>query len=419
MASSSPDWTELAEHNERLAAPSDSRPGAAVPGGAGGPGGTPARVRAMARAGWRPGSRRATVAATGSLALAGAALAGLATGPAQASPHAVPAAASWKIVKTVHGSDAPAFTAVTASGPSSAWAFEAASFGSAKPTAWRLAGSSWTSVPFPGRSGQQVVAAGSSAAANVWAIMSNGTRSHAVRWNGSSWSAAGAIAADVDDVVVVSSHNVWAFGSPFIPGHTGAWHFNGHSWKHVVSGHGLSGGSALSAHSIWAFGAASVAHWDGHAWSRTSVASLLPASTTLSHSFLTGIYAKSSASVWAIGTGGRQDEGGPAVVLHFNGTHWSRVALDSSASTPGLAQVIPDGSGGLWIPVPSTDGIPFKMLRYSGGHLRAVTVPRSGRRLNVTAVAAMPGTARALGAGATHKKNELGTRQAAVILEFR
>jgi hypothetical protein len=412
MASSSPDWTELAEHNERLVAPQDARPGAIAPAGPR----APKRPGARAREGWRLRGRRATAtAAAASLTLA----AGIAAGPALASPHPVPAAASWKIVKTVHASGEPAFTAVTASGAGSAWAFEAPSAGSGKPSAWQLSGSSWTRVSFPGHSGEQVSAAGSSAAGDVWAITSNGTRSRALHWNGSSWAATGSISDDIDDVVVVSSHNVWAFGSPFIPGRPGTWHYNGHNWKHLASGHGLSGGSALSAHSIWAFGGKSVAHWNGHAWSRTSVASLLPANGLLQHSFLTGIYAASSKNVWAVGTGGRQDEGGPAVVLHFNGTVWSRAARDRSAGTPGLAQVIPDGSGGLWIPVPSTGGIPFKMLRFSAGHLRTVTMPISGTKLNVTAVAAVPHTSRALGAGATHKKNQLGTGQSAVILEFR
>jgi hypothetical protein len=416
MASSGPDWIQLAERNERLVAPADARPVATAPAGAG----AQDRPGATARTPWRLRGRRTAAAAAASLALAGTALAsaGIAAGSAQASQHAVPAAASWKIVKTVHGSGAPSFTAITASSASSAWAFEAPLAGTAKPAAWRLSGSSWTQVSFPGRSGQPVVAAGSSSAGDVWAITSNGSHSRALWWNGSSWAAAGVISASIDDVVVLGSRNVWAFGEPFFPGHAGTWHYNGHRWKHLASGHGLSGGSALSAHSIWAFGSTSVARWNGHGWSRTSVASLLPANTLLSHSSLTGIYAQSSKSVWAVGTGGRQDEGGPAVVLHFNGTRWSRVALDSGSSTPGLAQVVPDGSGGLWIPVPSTNGIPFKMLRYSGGHLKSVAMPVSGTKLNVTAVAAIPHAARALGVGATHKKNQLGKGQSAVILEY-
>jgi hypothetical protein len=412
MASGGPDWTLLAEHNERLAAPADSPPASAPAGPAG-----PRRAPARPRAGWRPRSRRATAAAA--LALGGTALAatGLAAGAAQASQPAAPAAPAWKIVKTVHGSGGPAFTAVTATGRSAAWAFESPDAGSAAPTAWRLSGASWTRVSFPGHSGQPVVAAGSSSAGNVWAITSNGRRSHALRWNGSSWTAAGSIRAAVDDVVALSPHNVWAFSAPFFPGHAGTWHFTGHSWRHLASGHGLLAGSALSAHSIWAAGGTSVAHWNGHTWSRTSVASLLPPATALSRSSLTGIFAQSRKSVWAVGTGGREDEGGPAVLLHFNGTRWRRAAL-ASVSTPALAQVIPDGSGGLWIPVPSTDGIPFRMLHYFAGHLRIATMPVPGTRLNVTAVAAIPHTRHALAAGVTHKKNDLGTGRSAVILEF-
>jgi hypothetical protein len=71
---------------------------------------------------------------------------------------------------------------------------------------------------------------------------------------------------------------VWVFGQPYFPGAgLGAWHYNGHTWSRVASGHGLQGGSALGADDIWAFDGADVAHWNGSIWSRTSVAHLLPA----------------------------------------------------------------------------------------------------------------------------------------------
>jgi len=41
---------------------------------------------------------------------------------------------------------------------------------------------------------------------------------------------------------------------------------------------------------------------------------------------LAGIFAQSADSVYAIGNGGRQDEGGPLVILHWNGHQWSKVA---------------------------------------------------------------------------------------------
>ena len=346
------------------------------------------------------------------LALTGHAL----TGHAPAGP-AAPAAAGWKIVKTVHGRGGAVFTAVTAPGARDAWAFEAGAVTS-RPAAFHLSGTTWRQVAFPGQPGEVVQAAGSSSAANVWAITLSlkGSKSRALRWNGSHWSATGSLPVNIDDVAVISRSDVWAFGSPFLPGNAGAWHFNGHRWQRQAAGHGLSAGSALSAHSVWAIDGKSVAHWNGSHWSRTSVAGLLPPASQLSSPRLTAILARSASNVWAIGSGGREDEGGPVVVLHFNGHRWSRSAIDRSAGEPGLGQVAPDGAAGLWIPVPSVDGIPFRMLRFAGGHLRAVTMPVSGHKLDVLAVAAGGGTA--FSAGLTHSKDDLAARMAGVVLEF-
>ena len=51
---------------------------------------------------------------------------------------------------------------------------------------------------------------------------------------------------------------------PFAPGGgLGSWHYNGHAWSSVASGHGLEGGSGLSARDVWAFAGTKVAHWNG------------------------------------------------------------------------------------------------------------------------------------------------------------
>ena len=358
--------------------------------------------------------RRTPVAAA---AVAAAAACALAVPVSASATQAQPAAAaSWKVIKYVHGGGGPQFTAITATSKSSAWAFEAFAASSAKPVAWQLSGSTWSKVSFPGRHGEQVAVAGSSSASNVWAITVAGSRSRALRWNGSAWASTGSLRTDADSVAVISRSDVWVFGAPDVPSHAGAWHYNGHTWSRVASGHGLTAGSALGHRSVWAVGGKSVAHWNGHAWARTSVASLLPANTTLSRSSLVSIYARSSRNVWAVGTGGRQDEGGPTVLLHYNGHVWSHVATALSGNP---AQVAPDGSGGLWIPVPSQDGIPFQMLRYSHGHLLPATLPVSGRRLDVLAVAAIPHTNETFGAGFRHRTDNLGLGNIAAILEYK
>lgn len=373
----------------------------------------------------RPGAgarrRAAAAAAAAGLAVASWALAAVPAGAAvrhQGAAIRPAAAASWKIAKTVHGSQAPEFTAVTAASKSAAWAFEAPSLGSSAPTAWRLSGSAWKKVAFPGKSQEQVAAAASVSASDVWAVTSNFTRSRVLWWNGHRWAVRGTIHDGLDDVVALRTRDVWVFGSTIFPGQAGAWHYNGHSWQKVASGSGLSGGSPLSAGSIWAFGGKNVAHWNGHSWSKTSVASLLPPSGSLSNPRVTGIFARSAKNVWAVGTGGRQDEGGPVVVLHYNGHRWSRAAIDSGAADPQPNAVAPDGPNDLWIPIPGFDGRASSMLRYAGGHLRAVGLPIAGSGMVVLDVAGMPGSSRALGGGASYRRGQPGVDQSALLLEY-
>jgi len=182
-----------------------------------------------------------------------------------------------------------------------------------------------------------------------------------------------------------------------------------------LTGKGLEGASALSARSIWGFGGTDVAHWNGRAWTKTSVARLLPKNTRLSHSFVAGIYAASANSVYAAASGGRQDEGGPLVVLHFNGSRWSRVAQDTSVGGP--AAVIPDGHGGLWIPVDT--GVPpsGSMLHFFHGHIANVPLPFSPAHIALFGAAIGKRTTAALTVGFTRKSFSARTTTA-VILRF-
>jgi hypothetical protein len=328
-------------------------------------------------------------------------------GRVSAGPARPAATPSWKVVKTVRGSGNLAFTAVTATSRHSAWAFEATS---SKPVAWRLSGSRWTRASFPGMVGETVVSVASTSADDVWAA-SNGTRSRVLSWNGRTWAVTGSFPVGLGDVVPLSRRDAWVFGSGR------AWRYNGHHWSRVRSGNGLSYGSALSPGSIWAIGVTDVAHWNGRTWSRTSVARLLPTCREhLCSPSLSSIYAQSPTSVWAVGTGNRQDIQGPTVLLHFNGHRWRRAALNDTAGNPG--QVIPDGTAGLWISNYWYEA-GSRMLHYSAGHLRLLPLPAiSGRTLQVQAMAAVPGVPRAIGVGTTFPTKG-GAYQTAVILAYR
>jgi hypothetical protein len=426
MASRTPDWSALASENERFLA--DSGAGAerlvtapagqvaAGPAAAGHGSGGP-RPAAGARA-LAAGPRRSRWWVRG--AAAGAAAAVAITGAAAASAAAVPPLA-WHLVKQVRQGDNGEFTAIAAVGTGGGWAFSGA--GIAAPTAFRRSGATWAPAPFPGHRDERVLAAQATSAANVWAFTTNGTKSRALRWNGSSWSVAGSFPREIAGATVISSTNVWVFGDQFqLGGNLGTWHYNGRAWTHLPGLGGLSGGSALSAASIWAFGGTRVAHFNGRAWTSTSVASLLPARNPagLNDPAVMAIYAQSATSVWAVGNGNTEDDGGPLVVLHFNGHAWSRVATSNAGGGEVYGQIAPDGRGGLWIPVPSAEGEGAShLLRYAGGRLTAAALPVAASKITVLSVAWVPGTFQALAGGVTHAANNFGASQVSVILQFK
>jgi hypothetical protein len=344
------------------------------------------------------------------LALAGAGVAEGATAPGAA-------AASWHIVKQVNSGVFGGFTAVTAAGKTGGWAFD----GYSKPTAWQRSGSTWRQVAFPGQGNEQVVTAKATSATDVWAFTANGTRSRALRWNGRQWIVVKTFGQQVGGAVVLSADDVWAFfQQPFGSGHgLAAWYYNGRAWSQVTSGDGLEGGSGLSADDIWAFAGTDVARWNGRTWSRTSVAGLLPAKFQLNDPAVVGIDAQSPSSVYAIGSGNAEDEGGPLVILHYNGHTWARVAEGNwGIGTSPIQQVSSDGHGGLWIPMPGFDGQLSYLLHYSGGHVTEAALPASAHKIDVQDVALIPGTAELLGGGFTHAYNNPDADVRGVVLAY-
>lgn len=336
-----------------------------------------------------------TSAAAGTLALA-------ATAPASQAGARVTAA--WHVSLQVPGSSQFGFTSVTATSGRSAWAFDAIEGKS--PTAYQLSGSAWKRKAFPDRTNDIVTSASASSARNVWAFTFKG---QVLRFNGTKWSRVKKFSKPIMSGLAISRTDVWVFGSPG----TGTWHFNGHSWRMSRSGKGLQGASALSATSIWAYGHTSVAHWNGRTWTKTSLASLLPKNTQLSHSFLAGIYAASPKSVYVVGSGGRQDEGGPFVLLHFNGSAWRKAGEVENLGNP--VAVIPDGRGGLWIPVGTGSPPEASMEHLSHGTLSGVRLPIAPAKLALSGAAIGKNTTKALTVGVIRRS---GGRLTGIILRF-
>jgi hypothetical protein len=223
----------------------------------------------------------------------------------------------------------------------------------------------WSVVPTPNAStaGNVLVGVDARGPNDVWAV---GHADHApsqpfqrplaARWNGTSWSAVGTPALTGDawfrGVDGSSSGNVWAVGMRAVPaggGSVGAapltelW--NGSSWSvrpaptpPNATGASLEGVKTFSATSAWAVGnhtASSapfartlIQRWNGTSWS------VVPSpNPDASVNLLADVDGAAPDDVWAVGNVGQDGYGSTVagVVLHWNGSAWSRVAVPGAA----------------------------------------------------------------------------------------
>jgi hypothetical protein len=313
-------------------------------------------------------------------------------------------APKWHVVKSVP-SGAGQFTAVVATGKTTGWAFGGQFASATGPTAWQLKGGRWTQAAFPGRLAETVVAAGASSPSDVWAFTQAGPGSRALHYNGRAWSVAKTFSARIGGASVAGKDDVWAFGANlFGTKALGAWYFNGRTWRLAAAG--LQGGSALSPADVWAFSGTKVDHFNGSRWAATQLSSLLPARTLLNGPAITGIIALSPRNVYAIGNGGAEDEGGPTVVLHYNGGKWAKAATGSfgfgTTAGGGAQQASSDGGTGLWLPMPGAGGQKSYMVHYAAGRLAPAPLPGNSRGTALGSVSRVPGTRDQLAGGETY-----------------
>ena len=221
-------------------------------------------------------------------------------------------------------------------------------------------GSAWSIVSSPNPyTTQDLYGVAAVSSSDIWAVgegfsYSSGYTTLTEHWNGTAWSevsSPGYVA--LRGVTVVASNNVWAVGGSQIL------HWNGTSWSLVSSpqppngdGYQLDAVAAVSASNIWAVGYEEIAagcgyvydplieHWDGSSWK------LAPgANPNAGTTFLNGVTAISSTSVWAVGI-----TLGQSFVEKWNGTQWARVSSPNPSATQDSLQAataIP-ATGDVW-----------------------------------------------------------------------
>ncbi|HZC52019.1 MAG TPA: hypothetical protein VE441_05940 [Mycobacterium sp.] len=289
-----------------------------------------------------------------------------------------------------------------------------------RPSGWHWDGASWVETPISASPRVGVVDVLSLAPHNAFGVGSWLDRDglhHALitHWNGEAWARMSRphIGSGCDftswlsAVGGTSGRDVWAVG------HSGdcnskslILHWNGTRWRHLTSPYGhycIYGACTLRAVSAdrvddaWAVGGALVAHWNGRSWQR---APLPEPRRDTNLFFLTGVTALSPRNVWAVGRVYVQRR--PNVlhdlILHWNGTQWSRV----HSPEPGpmwneLADVDAVSARDVWAVGTYHDATKTPkhrslIIHWNGTAWSRVASPQPGRASDVISVSALSGS---------------------------
>jgi hypothetical protein len=254
---------------------------------------------------------------------------------------------------------------------------------------------------------------------DIWAVgcsgSCNGPDSLILHWNGTTWSKVaspdpGPGLDELTGVSVVSASDVWAVGYDCDKANCDAegnvWstlilHWNGTKWSTVASPdpsattNQLFGVTAVSADDVWAAGAETpnpatlksatlILHWNGTKWSRVSSPNVSGASNTIY-----GVDANSATSAWAVGnecdffacpypgvTTG-------TLILHWNGKTWSKVSSPSPGEENnvlfGVSAVTSDDA---WAVGDTSGGNGSLVMHWNGTKWSRVASPDPGSQFN-------------------------------------
>jgi hypothetical protein len=344
--------------------------------------------------------------AAGVTVLVSAGLASVANlGMAPAANAATRSASStdWHVVDTITSSVShPAFlTATVSTGKTSGYVFGGA-VRSSYPVAYERTGTTtWKEVPFPGESGERVGVTGATSPEDVWAfsVLANGGSRVFELVNGK-WTVVKTFSLPIASATVLSSKDVWVFGTADDSGvaRLGVYHYDGHTWTQVSSV--LGEGYAVSEQDVWASTGISAENYNGHKWTATSLASLLPKDKNVK--LVDGVIALSAMNVYVLATdftGGK--ETAALYVLHYDGHQWSKVARNNGWGTVSIS---PDGKGGFYFTAfQAFEGAAgnLALLHYYDGKLSVVPPFTSDSATQVLRVSHIPGTTQQLVTGFT------------------
>jgi len=337
------------------------------------------------------------------------------TGAASAAPSA---AATWTVVPSKAVGSGSALSGVDALSATDAWAV-GGSGSTGLVERWN--GTSWATFPSPNLADPSnpsnfalLSAVDATSASNAVAVGTANGSAVALRFNGTSWSTTtvpSAAANKLNDVQAFSATDAWAVGrsAPTFNGLTLARHWNGSSWAQAPTpspgtrDNVLLAVSGTSSTDVWAVGwyrdlpygnrtqHSLVLHWNGSAWSRVASPDVGDAQTVLKD-----VVALSPTNAWAVGYTTSFGGGASAVALHWNGASWSVASAPALGTLDTVAAL---SATDIW--ASGTDGTgAIQLANWRGAGWTSAPAPAAGGTgtPSLTGMAAVaPGTVWAVG----------------------
>lgn len=336
------------------------------------------------------------------VALAGAGVVGVSASAVAAEPAQAPAAkaasSGWRMYKTLPSSGT--FWNTAASSWGNAWAVGTGRT-SGTPLAWRWNGHKWAQVAMP--SGTTGLSEVSTSGVHNTLFLSTGANRRLIKWNNGKWTVATAAhSKGVYHVAAAGARQIWGAGDGFMRHYDGAkWHDSA-----LPAGVTIADISVNHYNDVWAVGYKKVddntdrpfaMHWNGSSWHTTSVPNYTVPNADQNDVTLDSVAFLGGDDVYASGnvnTGERVDK---PILVHWNGTKWSKVTLPSTVKSPyASVGVTPVGGGGIWYGWANR----HILRRASSGHWTDYTLPsKSGPA--VEAIAHIPGSKTSLAVGVT------------------
>jgi hypothetical protein len=215
----------------------------------------------------------------------------------------------------------------------------------------RKGSAGWSAVPAPSPGGQAtLVAVSADSASDAWAVGTDdgGEKNLYLHWTGTAWKQVPGPTPDgsvLTGVTAISPSDALAVGrytSASGATVTLALRWTGKTWVKQASpdpsseDNELFGVTATSASDAWAAGFSLgpqsrqetlILHWNGTTWQRASTPAVATFGTQLS-----GIAADSPSDIWAVGQFFSAADAKQPLILHWNGTTWTRATLPGPGS---------------------------------------------------------------------------------------